>query len=300
MSWNNLKGTLRKIFYNLLGHIYPKALCSYLYYRTFQKKLNWKNPQTLNEWVCWLEYYSDTSLWTVLADKYRVRDWLANKGLDKYLPKLYGVYTNVNQINFEALPNKFVLKSNNGCGQVMLIKDKSDIDYKQVKKQIKKWLKTTFGYETAEPHYIPIPKCIIAEELLENMDGSSLVDYKWHCFNGQPKLAQVTTNRKYVNNKYTYNLGIYDDSWNRHDEYLNKVSLICDVAKPRLLDKQLEICRIISAGFPQIRVDLYEVNGKVYIGELTMTSAGGKDTDITPECDYFLGQSVDRSVIKYK
>lgn len=299
MAKFSLKRKAGKYFRNALGHIYPKALCSYLYYKTFNKKINWKNPQTFNEWVCWLEFNSDTSLWTVLADKYRVRKWIEDKGLGECLPELYGVYADADKIDFAELPDKFVIKANNGCAQVIIVRDKKTIDEKQIKDRCTEWLKTPFGYSSAEPHYIKIPRKIIIEELLKTPDNLPLIDYKWFCFNGKPLYAQIVSERDF-SQAHKFKLQVYDPEWNPHTEFLNRKELKNDVDRPIMLEKQLEICRYLSKGFPQMRVDLYEVNGKVYIGEITMTNAAGRDIDFSGEFDEILGRGIDRSVIKPK
>ncbi len=287
----NLRSKLGNSFRNVLGHLSPKMLCSYLYYRTFHQKINWKDPQTFNEWVCWLEFYSDTSLWTVLADKYKVREWIRNKGLEEHLPILYGVYDSENDIDFNTLPEKFVIKANNGCAQLIIVKDKNTINVDEVKKKCKKWLETTFGYQSAEPHYIKIPRKIIIEELLEDPNNTSLIDYKWFCFDGKPLYAQVVSERDF-SKAHKFKIQVYDTDWNPHTEFLNRPELKNNVNRPVMLNRQLEICNLLSKGFPQMRVDLYEVNNKVYIGEITMTNAAGRDVDFSYEFDHILGAEI--------
>lgn len=294
-----IRSILAKFYYYYLGRFFPRRLCTILYKKRIGREINWSNPTTFNEWVCWLEFYSDTSLWTILADKYKVREYIESKGLGDYLPKLYGVYDNVNEIDFNALPDKFVIKANNGCAQVIIVKDKRTIKEEHIKKICRKWLKTTFGYISAEPHYVKIPKRIIIEELIEDPDNSSLIDYKWFCFNGRPVYAQVVSERDF-SEAHKFRLQVYDTDWNPHDEFLNRKNLKNNVNKPILLNEQLEICRILSQGFPQIRIDLYEVKGKVYIGELTLTNAAGRDIDMTFEFDQILGKEIDKSIIKLK
>lgn len=294
-----IRGDLAKLYHYYLGRFFPKKLCSLLYRKRMGRDINWNNPTTFNEWVCWLEFYSDTSLWTILADKYKVRKYIESKGLGNHLPKLYGVYDNVNKIDFKALPNKFVIKANNGCAQVIIVKDNKTINEKQIKKICKKWLRTTFGYNSAEPHYVKIPKRIIIEELIENQDNSPLIDYKWFCFNGKPTYAQVVSERDF-SEAHKFKLQVYDTEWNPHDEFLNRKNLKKNVNQPPLLKEQLEICKILSKGFPQIRVDLYETRGKVYIGELTLTNAAGRDIDMPLEFDQILGKEIDKSIIKLK
>lgn len=294
-----VRSILAKTYYYFLGRFSPKQLCSLLYKKRMGKDINWDNPKTFNEWICWLEFNSDTSLWTTLADKYTVREYIENKGLGEYLPKLYGVYDNVDKIDFSQLPDKFVIKANNGCAQVIIVKDKKCIDEDQIKKKCKKWLKTPFGYLSAEPHYIKIPRKIIIEEFLETTGNLPLIDYKWFCFNGRPTYAQVISERDF-SQAHKFKIQVYDTEWNPHEEFINRKELKNNVDRPTLLNEQLKVCRILSQGFPEIRVDLYEVNGKVYIGELTLTNSAGRDIDFTPEFDQILGAEVDRNVIKLK
>lgn len=290
------KINIGNIFSEIVGRISPKYLCKFLYQRAMGRKLDFSNPKTYNEWVCWLQFYSDTRLWTTLADKYRVRRWISDKGLGEYLPTLYATFDSVKDINFEKLPNQFVLKSNNGCGDVIIVKDKTKIDRQELKKRLSKMLKSKFGYKSAEPHYVNIKRCIVVEELLGSDQDKPLSDYKWFCFNGEPKFAQVISERDF-SQPHAFKLQVYDTTWNSHSEYLNRPHLKNEVKRPELLDTQLELCKILSVGFPQMRVDLYEVNGKVYIGELTLTNAAGRDVDMPYEFDLLLGSFIDPNII---
>ena len=239
-----------------------------------------KKPKSLIEKIYWMQMHTDTSLWTLCSDKYRMRDYVKEKGLEKYLPKLYGHWENPNDIDFTALPSSFVIKANNGCATVKIVKDKTEIDPNVIKKELKRWLALPFGYSGYEPHYLKIKPCIIAEELLDGSTqpnkSQSLVDYKIWTFDGKPEFIVCYSNR---HNKYYCEIGVYDRNWDAYPEYLRYSSHYIPehktMPKPNCLDDMFHVASLLSNGHPQMRVDLYEVNGRVYFGELTLTSSGG-------------------------
>lgn len=190
----NLKKMLKAMFYPLVlvrreyikhrnvrwAEHHPMLLANYYYKNVMGHDINWSNPIDLNEKINWLKFKTDTSIWTTLADKYLVRNYIEEKGLGHLLPKLYGVWNNADDIDFEKLPNQFVLKTNHGCGTVILVKDKSTIDYASVRKQMNHWLTIRFGLETVEPHYLAIKPLITAEELLvPNGVICLIISYLW-------------------------------------------------------------------------------------------------------------------------
>ncbi len=274
----------------ILGYISPELLAKHLFKDAFGRKLDLNNPQTFNEKVNFLKVKSDTREWTRLADKYAVREHLENLGLGDYLVKLYGKWDRVEDIDFDILPNKFVLKSNNSCGTVLIVKDKSKLDINSTKKLLSSWLKMLVGYNSAEPHYSSIKPCIIAEEFLESEDGKSLTDYKWYCFDGETNYALIVYDRYRQGSMHSYKLQVYDYQWNPHNEFVNSICQdYFSIPKPSKLEEMIEISKILSKGFPQVRVDLYEVKGKLYFGEMTFTSAAGYATYITESFDKLLG-----------
>ena len=280
----------------LIGIISPVLLTRILYRRTFGKSLNLTKPQSLNEKIHWLKFYGDTTQWSLLADKYRVREYVKDKGLEQTLVKLYGVWTDANDIDWNKLPNRFVLKANNGCGDVTICKDKSILDKQQVVTYYNNLLKKDFGIQLGELHYKKIKPCIIAEELLDadkqQSPSSSLIDYKIWCFNGIPSYIFVFLNRM----KGVAQCMVFDTNWNSYPNYLisSKHFVICDkpIQKPNKLNEMLRIARILSEGNPQMRVDLYEVEGKVYFGELTLTAACGFMNNYTEDFLNKLGSLV--------
>lgn len=262
-----------------LGKYYPKLLVTLLYRLAFKKWIDWNNPKNINEKIQWLKFYSDTTLWTKLADKYLVREFIKERGCSSILVKLYGVWENPSMIEWDNLPNSFVMKTNCGCGDILICKDKQCINKEEWIRHFEKSIKNKCGYERGEPHYNSIKPLIIAEELLDpnkqQIPSSSLIDYKIWCFNGVPYCIFVCSNRTYR----SFEMSLYDLDWNYHPEYLKEspTHKIANnvIPRPLSLDKMLQYASQLSMRLPQVRVDLYEIDGKPYFGELTMTSAGG-------------------------
>jgi len=185
----------------------------------------------------------------------------------------------VDEIDWEELPNQFVMKCNNNSGDAVICKDKKQININKTKKHFRKAIKQKLSIVSGEPHYAEIKPCIIAEEMLDVSTqpsaSSSLVDYKIWTFNGKPEYIITTWNRT----KHYANTAIFDTDWNFHPEWSvwtrHYISAAAQLPKPVCLNQMLEIASNIGKGIPVVRVDLYEVNGKVYFSEMTMTSQGG-------------------------
>lgn len=279
---------------HLIGLISPKLLASLYYYKATGKIMDWSNPKDLNEKILWLSLCSDTSEWTDLADKYKVREFIERKGYGDLLTKLYGVWENANEIDYKTLPNHFVLKTNHGSGTNIIVKDKSKLNIKATNEQLNKWLKMKFGWPV-EPHYLRIKPLIIAEEFLEdkeNVFSSSLVDYKVYCMNGKPEIIRVYHNRT----KNSVFVETFDLEWNYHPETSVFSRQYQDgggkTHRPYNLHRMIDIARNLSSDFPQLRVDFYEVNKKLYFGEMTFTSNQGTITSFTNDFLMELGQKV--------
>lgn len=274
---------IKKTKYRILP---VKTVISKEFYKTFGHPLNWENPCDLNEKINWLKLYSDTSLWTELSDKYKVREYIKEKGLSHILVKLYGCWNNAEDIDFDKLPQSFVLKTNNGSGDVIVVKDKSEINMDKIRKELNIALKQKFGYSHGEPHYLMIKPCIIAEQYLEQSSDSyttSIVDYKIWCFNGKPNFIWTC----YSRSKDGVLVETRDLDWNYHPEKSVFTHHYKDgkgiVPKPKCLSQMIDIAAKLSYGFPQVRVDLYEIEGRVYFGEMTFTSNGGFNNFYTAE-----------------
>lgn len=265
---------LKYLFYSSIPR---KWIISERYKKVFGKELNWEHPHDLNEKINWLKLYSDTSKWSDLSDKYKVREYVIEKGLGRILVPLYGKWDNPDDIDFSILPNSFVLKSNHGSNDIIIVRDKSKIDRNYTLTLLRKAYRQKFGLEKGEFHYLPITPCVIAEQLLEQNDPwtTSIVDYKIWCFSGKP--AYIWT--CYSRTKKIVYVETRDLNWGYHPEKSIFTPHYRDgkgiVPKPKCLDDMLFIASVLSEGFPEVRVDLYEIEGKVYFGELTFASNAG-------------------------
>ena len=281
-----------------VGKINPRYSGELMYYRAFRRRMNLKEPKNLIEKIYWLQYYSDTSMWTLCADKFRMREYVESCGLSEYLPKLYGHWENPEDIDFDLLPQSFVLKSNNGCGTVKIVRDKSLLHKEATVKEMKQWLKEPYGYSGGQSHYLRIKPCIVAEELLTQDEAeklfspTSIADYKIWVLNGVPECIWVAFNR---HNAFCVNMALFDTQWRPIPQYLKDTNIeIYDpkvvIPCPVCLDEMLELAKRIAKPFPELRLDFYVIGGKPYIGELTFTSGYGYYTD---EYYEYLGNKLD-------
>lgn len=271
---NKIRLFIKDMFYSCLTR---KQVINYVYKKTTGKRMNWKHPVDFNEKINWLKLYSDTSMWTLCADKYRVREYVKQKGYGDILVPLLGKWNTAEEIDFKKLPDGFVLKTNHGSGDVIIVKDKSKLDIDNIRKILNKNLKTPYGKYQGENHYLSIPPCIIAEPLL-NQNSSvscSIIDYKIICFDGKPYCTLCFFNRKDGH----YDFELHDLDWQSHPECLVFNDHSRDgkgvIKKPSSYSLMLKVASDLSKGFPQVRVDFYEIDGKLLLSELTFTTTGG-------------------------
>ncbi len=266
-------------FFKFLYCRSPKKWADFLYKWKFGKSLDWAHPKDINEKINWLKFNHDTSLWTRLSDKYLMREYVEQLGYADNLPKLYGKWDKVEDIEWDRLPDRFVMKVNNGSGDVVLCHDKSQLDIAAVQTKMRGLLKSKFGYRMAEPHYNDIKPCIIAEEYLDPksqmVDSNALIDYKIWVLNGKADFILVCSDRT----KDGLCLSVYDKDWNFYPQYTVKTRHSTTTDKklpmPNTLHEMLKMAVRLAGDEPQVRVDFYEVGGKPYIGELTFTSFAG-------------------------
>lgn len=240
------------------------------YFETTGERLDLNNPKTFNEKIQWLKLYDSTPLKTKLADKYLVRDWVKEKIGEEYLIPLLGVWDRAEDIDFDKLPNQFVLKCNHGCAYNIIVKDKSKLNINKTKEQLNKWMMEDYSFKNGfEMQYSDITPKIIAEEYMETKNG--LTDYKVWCFNGEVYYIQYISERE----KY-YKMAFFDKNWDRQDFISNHKALNYDIAKPKNLDKLIELSEILSNEFKYVRVDFYILDdGSIKFGEMTFTPASG-------------------------
>lgn len=235
---------------------------------------NLENPTLLTEKIQWIKLYYNNPLYAKCADKYAVRAYVESKGYGYILNGLIGVYRKAEDIILDELPHKFVLKATHGCAWNYLCKDKSEEipHWEDTKLLLDEWLRQDFSLFSRELHYSYIPPRLICERFLENADGSDLKDYKIHCFHGEPKLIQVDYER-FTGHKRNF----YDLDWNLIELKWGIPSPSSDIqdGPPENLSEMLEIARGLSTEFGYVRVDLYNVEGKIVFGELTLTPLSG-------------------------
>lgn len=262
-----------------VGRHFPMTLVKVRYFVRFHKRPNLRTPRTLNEKILYLSFNTDTTMWTRLADKYNVREYISECGLSDILVPLYGYWENANQIDFDSLPNSFVLKTTQGSGDVIIIRDKSKIITEEVIKQMNKAVKTHYGELEGGKHYMRIKPAIIAEGLMVNDDetakySTSIIDYKIWCFNGKAYYVWACCNR----DKHGAEVMTYDLDWRAYPEYSifnSHFSQSALIPKPKNFSQMISVAEKLSKPFPVVRVDLYNINGCIYFGEMTFTSFGG-------------------------
>ena len=249
-------------------------------------------PKTLDEKIQWLKLntYYNNQLVTNCADKFKVREYVENCGCGEILNDLYGVYDDPDKINWEELPEKFVIKWNFGCGQNFICRDKSQYNEQEVKKMLWKWRKAhrTFYRERSEMQYKDIVPKLICEKLIETDNGDLPKDYKLYCFNGVADCALVCTERLSAGHANYY---FFDRNWNL--KRYNKMGLVAPedftLPKPYNFEKLFNYAEILSRPFPFVRADFYLEKGKVTFGELTFTPGGGFDKGRLPSTQKLFG-----------
>lgn len=254
---------------------FEDELIEWYKYRSLSDRNPLENPKTFNEKIQWLKINDATKLKTICADKYAVRGFVEEKIGKEYLIPLLGCWNKFEDIDFSKLPDKMIFKSTTGSARYKIIKDKKNIDYADLKKSMDSWQELPYGFAGMEIHYLDIERKIICEKLLD-MDGPSVVDYKIHCFNGKPLIVEYISDRK----NHSYRESWFDTDWNKLNIVMDSDSAMNHEIipnPPKNLEKMIEISKVLSKDFIYVRVDLYEIDGEIYFGELTFTPANGFD-----------------------
>lgn len=256
-----------------------------MFYAYHHKKLNLDNPQTYNEKLQWLKLYDRKPEYRMMSDKFAVRKFVAEKIGEEHLIPLLGAWDDADDIDFDSLPNQFVLKCNHDSAGLIICKDKIKLDIEKAKRKLKKCLKRDYFWAGREDNYRVAQKKIIAEKYMTDGDKDELTDYKFFCFNGEPKYIQVDTGRftRHVRN-------FYDTSWNFIDVQNGCANdKKCIISCPHKFEEMLKFARILSEGLVHVRVDLYDINDEIYFGELTFHHGGGGMRVIPEHYDYEWG-----------
>lgn len=255
-------------------------------------KLDLNNPKSFNEKLQWLKLHNRNPEYTKMVDKYEVKKYVADIIGDEYIIPTIGIYEKFDDIDFDSLPNQFVIKCTHDSGGLVICKDKSKLDLVEAKKKINKCLKKNYYYFTREWPYKDVKPRIIIEEYQEDGDRIVPEDYKIYCFDGKPKYIVVFHNRFLKDSMYSES--VYDTDWNKLDISLDCHFAVSDIVedKPECLDQMLDFARQLSEGIPQSRIDFYIINGKIKFGEITFYTASGTQKMIPESLDRELGDLI--------
>lgn len=287
---SDFRKNLGNKFYWLLAKISPELYFRFKALRPPLKRwLNLKNPETYADKMVWLTLNWRHPLKTKCADKYRVREYLKECGCEELAVPLLGVWERAEDVDFDKLPSRFVIKCNHGCGMNIVVKDKAKLDLDETRRTLNKWLKMNYGY--AELQYRDIPPRIIAEEFLDDGVHEMPVDYKVFCINGKVFGCNAIMDRGTGDN-YGYKEVLMDRNWQRVMAFRNEQppDLICE--KPARYEQMMQYAERLAKPFPIVRVDFYYVRDKIYLGELTFTSAGGLGVAFSDEAQKMMGREI--------
>lgn len=278
------------IIYRYGGWLQDKLYLKWIYYFECGRRLNLENPQRYNEKLQWQKLYDHNPLYTKLVDKYEVKDHVAELVGGKYVVPCLGVWNRAEDIEWDKLPNQFVLKTNHDSGNngVFICKDKSKVEKAKWTKLIHQSLHRDTSISGREWPYKDVKRCVFAEQYLEDATGE-LRDYKFFCFDGEVKYLFIATERQSGGEvKFNY----FDADFNdlgivQHHPMSNK-----KIEKPQLFEQMKDLAAKLSKGLPQVRVDLYEVDGRIYFGEYTFFHHGGLVSFHPDKWDYIWGEEI--------
>lgn len=284
MKLNTLQKNIILTPFNILYKISPGLTLKILFHIKQGYKLDLENPKTLNQKIQWIKLNYKNELMPKCCDKYSVREFVKSCGCEEILNKLYWEGFNPEEIPFEELPEKFVIKVTHGSTYNIICQNKSELDRDKTIKKLRKWMRSKFLECYGEWFYgIEKPR-IIVEQYLEDEEQKELIDYKVFCFNGEPKILDIHSGR-FEDHKRS----LYDTNWNYMEGVTWGYPSGIPIEKPEVLNELLEYSRKLSNKFPLARVDFYIVKGKIYFGEITFTSGAGFDKIIPYEFDLKMG-----------
>ncbi|WP_229720521.1 ATP-grasp fold amidoligase family protein [Winogradskyella helgolandensis] len=266
----------------------PSKLYVQYHYEYFSgKKLNLQNPKEFNAKIEWYKVFYRPKILNTLVDKYEVRHVIENTIGKNYLNEIYGVYDNAEDIPFKDLPNQFVIKATHSSGHNVIVKDKSQLDIKKVSKKLKKWIKVNQYYRMGQEWaYKDVKPRYIIEKFLKQDDKSTLIDYKFYCFNGEPKFIDVHIDREEDHKQGCFDLDFKVLPFGKSKTYK---SISDGIPKPTNLKEMIDLAEILSKNLPFVRVDFYSVNGKTIFGEMTFYPSDARKEFYPDEYNTIIG-----------
>lgn len=280
-----------KGFFNYMN---DKLYLKIFYRQIFNERLNLDNPQTFNEKLQWLKLYDRKPIYVIMVDKYEVKKYVSNIIGDEYIIPTLGIWDNFDDIEFDKLPEQFVLKCTHDSGGIVICKDKKNLNIKEAKRKIEKSLKRNYYYYTREWPYKNVKPRIIAEKFISDDSKEELLDYKIMCFNGKAEYSFVCSERHSNGLKIDF----YDLNWKKMPFKRHYPNSDRKLEKPLNYNLMIELAERLSQNTTFLRVDFYEVNGKTYFGELTFFPGSGFEEFSPKEWDRKLGELIDLSLLK--
>ncbi|WAT23981.1 ATP-grasp fold amidoligase family protein [Aerococcus urinaeequi] len=258
------------------------------YYLNLGRKLDLNKPKRYNDKLQWLKLNDRKDIYTEMVDKFAVRNIVEKTIGKEYLIPLLGVYNDFDEINFEELPSQFVLKPNHTSGNVYICRNKSEINYNQLRRKVDKWMKRDYFWEHREWPYKNVDRKLVIEKLMVDESGTDLKDYKFFCFNGDAKFMFVAKDRS-TSTKFNF----YDSNFNKLPLKQHYPNFNDELKKPISFEKMKYLAGKLSEGIPHVRVDFYEINGEIYFGELTFYHFAGVEQFEPDEWDFKFGDLIE-------
>lgn len=274
------------IIWKALEYLPDRPYLSLLFKRRLGYEMDWKNPQSFNQKLQWMKLYDRNPLYSKYADKVDVREFVAATIGDQYLIPSIGVYDRAEDIDYDTLPDRFVLKCNHGAKYNVICKDKSKLDIPATNASLNKWLNEKFWHQKREYHYKAIKPRILCEQYMEDAETGGLNDYKVFMIAGEPYMIQVDLDRFEEHQR-----NIYDANWHLLDVEIS-FPKGPDVPRPAVLDEMLCCAKKLAEGFKEVRVDFYVINGKLYFGEMTFFSGAGFSRYKPREFEFDMGSKI--------
>lgn len=277
-----------KSFKLLLISLMPdKLFLQWRYRRAFGKKIDFKNPKTFNEKLQWLKLYDRNPEYTTMVDKYAAKKYVADRIGEEYIIPTLGVWDRFEDIDFDKLPDQFVLKCTHDSGGLVICRDKSKFNISEARTKINNSLKCNFYYTGREWPYKNVKPRIIAEQYMEDATTSELRDYKFFCFDGVVKALFIASERQSKNDETKFDF--FDEGFNHLPFTNGHPNAEIAPAKPICFEQMKQLASQLSVGIPHLRVDFYEVDGRIYFGELTFYHWSGLMPFKPEEWDYKFG-----------
>lgn len=282
---------------NMLNWMDDKTFLKLKYRIRFGKKLDLENPKSFNEKLQWLKLYDRNPEYTKMVDKYEVKKYVDDIIGEEYIIPTLGIYDKFEDIDFDSLPNQFVLKCTHDSGGLVICTDKSKFDKKTAKRKIEKCLKREYFFNTREWPYKNVKPRIIAEKYMVDESGYELKDYKFFVFDGVVKSMFIATDR---NSNHETCFDFFDRDFKHLPIKNGHPNSNKEITKPQNYERMIELAEELGKGIPQVRIDFYNINGKIYFGEITFYHWSGLKPFEPEQWDYKFGEWIDLTSIQKK